>query len=778
MDDLKRQLNAYLGLITRSGIIIVILALFFLFTNSFTDFFDTPKFLALLLVTGILLLLVVVRFIFDNKVTLIRTPLDIPILLLLAVAIVSTALSSAFWVSFLGNQMKPHSSLISLIVYSFFYFVFVNSFKDKKQIKSLLLVSTLAAAALAVITLVSFSGIKLLPAPWIHDINFTLTGSNFTTTAVLAMLVPFLTLAAISSVNPTWQIAGSALLALFGITIILTGSWTVWIVSLAGLILTLFTRRFFDNLAQIKPLKMLSILIPLSLIALVGFLSFIPPIGGAKNPLYSQVKKLPKENLLSFPTSWKISVSAFRDNPFWGSGPATYLFDFTQYKPIEFNNGKNWNLRFDNAFNEYLKVLAELGGIGLIALLSFTALFISSAWPSLHQGGQHFPGVDQELKTPLAISGLLFFLLIALHPSTLVLWVFGLIIIGSFMIINTKEEVKSWVSHDIKQTLIKFASNVSSSTTSEETIKVEALPSVLLTVCLGLVLFAFFFAGKFALADYHHRIALNAISQNQGLLAYNELVAAEKLNPVSDLYRIDLAQTNFALANAIASSKAPTEASPAGFLNDQDKQNIQVLLQQSITEGRNAVTLSPKSAADWEILGLLYRQIAGVAQNALVFSLDSYGKAIFADPLNPNLRLSVGGVYYAVQNYDLAIRFFTDAINLKPDFANGYYNLSVALRDKGDLNTAQTAAEKVLTLVEKDSQDYQVANNLLSELIKLKDNKAASTSTTEPPAAKTSGSLQNKELPKVVDVGNPPEKIATPTAIKKPNSTPEPTPQP
>ena len=313
----------------------------------------------------------------------------------------------------------------------------------------------------------------------------------------------------------------------------------------------------------------------------------------------------------------------------------------------------------------------------------------------------------------------------------------------------------------------QILSSVISNRSQTETIRIEALPSILLTVFAALVLGAFFFGGKFVLADYHHRLALNAVSKNNGLLAYNELVIAEKLNSVNDLYRTDLAQINFALANSIASAKGPTESSPSGSLTDQDKQNIQVLLQQSINEGKTATILNPKSAINWEILALLYRQVAGVAQNALLFSLDAYGKAIFQDPFNPQLRLNVGGTYYAVKAYDLAIRFFTDSINLKPDFANGYYNLSVALRDKGDMPSALQAAEKVVELVDKNSSDYKIATDYLADL------KTKAGVPSEPPAATTSGALQDEKLPKITDLGKP-EKISTPAAIKKPGATPTP----
>lgn len=777
--DLRKLINTYFNLIFKVSLVAVVISTLFLFAGLFSETFDTPKFFILLACTGLLLVLLTLRFTLTGKVVLVRTPLDIPLLLLLAVGIVSAFLSSSPFVSLLGNQLRIHGSLIALVVYVLFYFLLVNNLKGAKGIRWIFMILIPASQLLAVITLLSYAGLKLLPPSWTAGLNFTTTGSSFSTSAILALLIPFMVSQILGNAKPHEKILSSIFLTLSGITIALTGTWATWIAALAGLGLTLIVSHLssLSDLSRLKPLSLVGIVAPIVIIALITVLSFIPPIAGAKNPIYTQAQNFPREIQLGFVDSWKVSVSAFRDVPFWGTGPATYLFDFTNYKPVEFNSSKFWNLRFDSSFNEYLQTLATLGGIGLLALLSFTALYISSASKVIQSEIASLRTPNSELRAPLAIAGLAFFIILALHSSTLSLWVIGILILASFMVINLSEGLqKSWGNaSDLKNMLFRIAANVTSHA-SEETIKVDALPGVLLTVILALVLFSFYFGGKFVLADYHHRVALNAVSQNQGVIAYNELVTAEKLNPYSDLYRTDLAQTNFALANAIAVAKGPTQASPSGSLTDQDKQNIQVLLQQSINEGRTAVTLSPKSATDWEILALLYRQIAGVAQNALVFSLDAYGRAIFQDPLNPQLRVNVGGVYYAIKNFDMAIRFFTDAINIKPDFANGYYNLSVALKDKGDLASAQATAEKLLTLVDQSSPDYKTVSDYLTDL----KNRVASGSaqqTTQPPAAQTSGALQQKELPKVINLPKP-EKIATPEAVKKSNSTPEPTPSP
>ncbi len=739
MQNLQNLVSTYINLIFRAGLIIVVLATYFLFTNLTSESFDMAKFLVLIVFVCIMLILTSAKFAIENKVNFKRTPFDLPLILLLVVGIVSTVFSHAPFVSLLGYNIRVHGSLASFIAYILFYFVLTQNLRTQTQIKTILNLSILFGAVLSLLSLASYFGIKTLP--------ITTTGSSFSTTAILALLIPIVVSEILHYKNFTFMVVNTFFLALFGVTLGLTGSMSTWVAGGAGLLITFFVLNPTGlnlNSFSLKP-QIAGILTALVVTVLAVGLSFVPPAGKMTNPLYQASKNFPREVTLDYLNSWKISVSAFRDSPFWGAGPSTYLFNFTTYKPIEFNNSKYWNIRFDSAFNEYFQVLANFGGLGLLALLSLTALFLTRVFTVFKS--------KESLNVGLGVSGLGFFIILALHASTLPFFVIGLLVLACFWTLNTGEG------------RIPFFSNLVNMS-SEQISKVEALPSIILTVSIALVLFTAFFGGKIYLADYHHKNALKAVAQNNGVVAYNELIASEKLNPWSDLYRTDLAQVNFALANAIALSKGPTATSPQGSLTDQDKQNIQTLLQQSITEGRTAVTLSPRSAINWEILALLYRQIAGVAQNALLFSLDSYGRAIFNDPLNPALRLNVGGVYYAVKSYDQAIRFFTDAINLKPDYANGYYNLSVALRDKGDLPGAIQAGEKVVTLVDKGSSDYKIATDYLADL-KVK----AGGPPTEPPAAGTTGALQEQKLPKVINLPKP-ENIATPEAIKKPSPSP------
>jgi tetratricopeptide (TPR) repeat protein len=368
----------------------------------------------------------------------------------------------------------------------------------------------------------------------------------------------------------------------------------------------------------------------------------------------------------------------------------------------------------------------------------------------------HEANTTHVLLPALAISGLIGVVLLAIHATTLVSFVTTLFIFAALMVSQKS----------IREKEMALSMGIKASTSDNK--QFDLFPIIVFIAFLIAAVPVVVRTYNAVSADYYHRQALVQASKN-GTLTYQYLQKAETLNPYIDLYRVDMAQTNFALANALAAQKGPKTAKDKGTLTDEDRKTIQQLLSQSVNEARASIALAPRSARNWEVLASIYRNISGVAQNALVFSLDSYGRAIQRDPLNPALRVNVGGIYYSIKNYDLAVRFFSDAANLKPDYANAYFNLSIALRDKGDIQNAKAVADQAVKLLEvnKESNDYKIASKLRDELAaKAKD--AAAESKAKTSATQQNSALANPAQPDVnVDTTTPPS--VTPAPSVKPN---------
>ncbi len=759
---MKNQIHEFLDSLISMAIIFLAAIIPLIFSNLTTDFFDIPKLISLVVVLTILLGLWISSWLIRGKVEIVRTPLDVPFLLLFFVILVSTYFSASRYSSIYGVLPDVHGSAVSWIAYIFLYFVAASHLRSEGLVKLLLRTLIITGSIIAVVSVLAFFQI-FLPFDLAKGINFTPAGSTFSAISFLLIVLPFPLLAIVGGNKLLPQALAVVIAVLFSITIVLLGSIPLYFVLLLVFVVSLFAAK-----SHLNNQSLILLLIPLTLSLLISVLLYVSFPG---NHLYEIKNNFPKEIQLPFGTSWKISVSAFRDKPFVGTGPGTYLYNFTSYKPVEFNQLKFWNFTFGFAHNEFLQFLATLGGLGLFSLTTVIGIVLFYSKKYLISDISEHQYTEHGLLPGLAISAVVSTVIIAVHASTLVSAVITLLIYAALM--ASRKQTRDKISEYAIKIKIPGINS-----------RVEIASLISLILFFGALIFIAPRTYSAVLADYYHRKALS-LANKDGTKTYEYLQRAESYNPYIDLYRIDMAQTNFALANSLASQKGPTKENPKGTLTDQDKQTIQTLVTQAINEGRASVVLSPRSSRNWNVLGLIYRNITGVAKNSLTFSLDAYGRSIQMDPYNPTLRVDVGTIYYLTKNYDLAVRFYSDSVNLKPDYINGYYNLSLALRDKGDLQNAKLIAEQTITLLKKDigSNDYKFAPSQLKET-KIKDYNTVTMLLNqiksdleknnqpgkEAPAESTA--LQNPNLPSinVPSLNNPPETTNPPVVNTNPEA--------
>lgn len=755
-------------------LIIIIAALTpLLVFNQMTEFYEMPKLVFLIVGTLIVYVLWTFSWIFHRKISITRTPLDIPLVLLLVGVVVSTFFSDSRITSIYGSFPRVHGSAAAWITYILLYFVTVSNLKKFAQIKAFLYVLYGSAVIVSVISLLSFFGV-FLPYDFAKAANFSLTGSTFSTIAYLLLLLPYPVLSIMKPNKYLPTPFAIPLAALFGITIVLLGSAASYFLLLIVFLLCFLVPKR-RQLSKVLPL----LLIPVALIVLTLIFSYLPIPG--VNKIQTDKTNFPKEIQLPFVVSWKISASALRDAPFVGTGPSTYLYNFTSYKPIEFNRYDFWGFSFDSAYNEFLQTLGTLGLFGLLSLFFLCLVVLIHCWRNIFSHTLQ-EGEDEsahQVVIALSISGLMTILLLAIHATTLVSVVATLIILAILMASQPS----------IRDRATKLSMGIRASAAGSS---FDLLPVIIFIAFLICAVYLLFNVSRVFLADYWHRQALAQASKS-GTLTYQYLQRAESLNPYIDLYRVDMAQTNFALANSIVAQKGPSKSAPQGTLTNKDKATVQTLLSQAINEGKVSITLSPRSSRNWAVLALIYRNIAGVAQNALAFSLDAYGRAIQRDPLNPILRLNVGGIYYSAKNYNLATRFFTDAVNLKPDYPNAYYNLAIALRDNNDLQNALLVAQQAVSLLEKqnakNTADYKTATALVAQIkdkiAAVQAQNAKQPALSSAPAAQTNSALGNTNISNinVNNLNNPPQTSPPPPVkpnpkanIPQPSKTPSVTP--
>lgn len=422
-------------------------------------------------------------------------------------------------------------------------------------------------------------------------------------------------------------------------------------------------------------------------------------------PGQSQSPRLPDLN-----TSWQIGVDILKVSPLWGVGPSNYLTAFNRFRPLAYNSTDLWQVRFTTATNYYMTALTELGFVGLFA---FVVLIIAV---------YKMVSKKFDLKfLPLVMLLILF----AVFPIAPVLITLLFVLLA----------------------IVSESENKNVSLLAESSAK-----SAVILICLPIIIglsFFYFLGFKWVRAEASYTKSLKSLAQNDAKGTYDLMTLAINQNPQVDRYHASLAQVDMVLAQSLAAKKEVT---------DTDKATITQLVQQAINEGKATVTLNPTRSGNWEILGQIYRSIMPFATGADQFAIQTYSQAILLDPTNPDLRISLGGVYYALGRYDDAISAFKLAVLAKSDLANAHYNLSVAYSAKKDYDNAIIEMNNVITLVPKDSQDYILAKNTLDELNKNKP-------------AKTTEGTDNLQAPQPVGTSNVKPPINLPEEATPPAAT-------
>lgn len=416
--------------------------------------------------------------------------------------------------------------------------------------------------------------------------------------------------------------------------------------------------------------------------------------------------------LPTWQTSWSVLIDTLKQSPFLGAGPANYLSAFNIYRPIGYNATNLWQLRFSSANNYYFTLITEVGLAGLAAMI---VLLISIYKKMAH---------DFRNKAWEEISLVIIIVGFAFVPAAPTLIFTLMVLLAAF------------------------------SGSEEKSINIAAgkVPAIIVAAPVFVAMIALaFFGTKAVRAEHLYQKSLVALSANDAKNTYNYMTQAENLNPYVDRYHASMAQIDMALANSLAAKKDVTE---------NDKTTITQLVQQAISEGKATVTLNIGRSGNWEVLGQVYRSILSFAQGADQYAIDTYSQAIALDPINPDLRISLGGVYYALGKYDEAVSAFQLAVVAKNDLANAHYNLAATYAAKKDYDKAITEMNTVLSLVPADSDDYKTATTVLAQLKAQK------------PADTSKSTSENLTTPQKVQESNIQPPITLPSEATPPATTP------
>lgn len=445
--------------------------------------------------------------------------------------------------------------------------------------------------------------------------------------------------------------------------------------------------------------------------------------------------------------SWYAAIEILKTplSLLFGVGVDNYASLFARVKDPAYNLSTAWSISSYNvARSGVLQIVSELGLFGLIAFLLLAMSLIKSAF-------------SEHGNTVMRVLTIYILLVLLLFPASYIVFLLFFLTVGF-----TAAQEKS------KVTLIDLS---------------FALPYVIATVIVSavVVIGSLYLLGRAYAAEYMYKRSLSGLGTN-GMNPYEDLRSAILLNPKMEKYHIDFSRLNLIIANNIARKDKDK-------ITEQDRQTIAQAIQASIAEAKNAVALNPQKSTNWENLALIYQNIINVAQGADQWTIAAYQRAIVTDPQNPSYRLSLGGTLYTLGNYDEALKMFEQAVALKPDWANAYYNLAWAAYQKGDYQRAALSMQNVLQLMgnARNTEDYKKAaadldnfKKKLNDMDKVKQSTPSANTQLKLPQESTASLSPKLKLPESAKTEAPQVTptvgvSATPTARQSPTPTATPT---
>lgn len=682
----------YIPLINKAMYFVVVGLAFLLptFFAPFTvEYFEFNKLALAAVVTLVLLALWAIKMLSEGKVEMTKSPLNVPILLLVVAYGVSTWFSVAKFVSVFGSYGRWNTSLVVMAISALLYFVITANIKSKDQIKDVMKFFVFGTSVSSVVAIISYLGVKILPFAFAQVRNFTLTGSSVTAAAIAAIAIVFaLSLIIDEEKNQKLKTVLSVLVGLNFLAVALIGAVQAWALLLAAVVA-------FAALTPADKLKAAAshLTVLAGVLVVIGVVFSVPAL---KDTLRLNHSDYPQELKLDLGPSWVVTTGALRESPIFGRGPSTFYLSYSNFRPLSQNSQDNWTLRYDKAANEYLDILSTLGVVGLLVfgfLAYKTVIFAKNTDGS---------AVNAALSA-VAIGMLVYF---AFSYSTVLLMIAFFLVLALLTSYSEGNYAHSLTQGMVETAVISFSISGRATNVTTRTVSVVfAIPMLLLVGVGG------YYTFRTYAAEVMMRRSIAAAQNNKAVDLFQSQRQAIILNPYIDAYHSSFAQTNYLLANAIAQSKKPEE------INDEERKNIQSLIAASIQETRiTTEILNPLNPGNWEQRGRLYSLLQGVAQDADNWSVGAYTRAIQFDPTNPVLRVNLGGVFYAKKDYANAERYFRGATQLKPDYANGYYNLAQSLKQQKKYQDAITAMNIVARLVDAGSDDAKKANDELTAL--------------------------------------------------------------
>lgn len=596
------------------------------------------------------------KILISGKANFNLSSVHIPIAVLFLVYTASTIFSLWRYGSFWGWPQVNSESLLSLLGLILLYFL-VNNIFEKKEI-FYLMISLVVSGFLAMLYgLLQLFGKFLIPIGFTKAASFNTIGGVNSLAVFAAVLLPLIIIFLVIGKGKYLRVFSIAAIVLLVVLLLLINFQAAWWLVIVGsaLIIAFGAQRrdVFDNRWLVLPMFFLALAL------LFSFFRFQIP-GTPDRPV---------EVFLTHRASFDIVWNTLKQNPVIGSGPGTFVYNFSKYKSISFNQGSFWNLRFDWASSKMMTMLATLGILGILSFFALLGFFIFCGIKFL------FTKKQEEGQGPY--------------------WTLGLGIFISFLTVSVAYFLyQSNLSLDFAWFLL-MASFVSLLSPVRKEVLLKPSSLVTLGITFAFTLIFIFGLGIFILEGQRYVGAVSYLKgmkdwqKEESIKTMEHFEDAARVSPGVDLYWRELSQIYLQNINEIS---ARTDLSQAEITRQ-----VQILINNAVNSAKTAVEINPKNVINWSVRGYVYQNLIGMVGGTKDWAVESYKKASELEPTNPFFPTQTGIVLLREasllsadgekeeQNKVLneAEEQFNKAIEMKSDYAPAHFQLAMVYQAQG-----------------------------------------------------------------------------------------------
>jgi len=592
-------------------------------------------------------------------------------------------------------SIQPYESLMGLdslsdrafinILYFFALFLLLTNYPGKieerrVEILRFLTIFLVSAAIVGVFGLFQILGKFIFPWDFTKTTSFNTIGTVTNLGIFLVALLPlvFSLLLGVrqqgkeESKTPLigFKIFLVFLAAISLFTILLLNFRILWIIAAVGMMII---TGFWLSKRYILPAHSLSWLaIPVIILALcLIFLLFKP------GSLFDF--RLPLEIGLTHRGGWSIDKEVIQRNPILGTGPGTFIYNYSLYKPENINQTVFWNLRFTNAPSEILSLISEVGILGLIALLALIGAFLFKVIKNFIRSEEELTG-STGIKIGLFSSWLVLAMSWFFYPQSLTL-IFVFWLFFTFLVVMTSDKSDARV--------IDFRGPG----------KIALIASFGFIIAVIVVIGLLYFESSKFIGEVKYKTGIEMIRRGELDNGINKVIRATVANPYEDKFYRNLAQFFLVQIRQNLNNQKLT--------SEEQARRVQMGISNAVNSAVRATTLNSKNVLNWISRGSIYRNLLTLINGAGDWAIKSYQEALGREPSNPFIYTEIARTYVdmadlvtaqAQQNeqakkqiaeyLNKAAEAYSKAIGLKPNYAPAHFEIALVYDRQGKTNEA------------------------------------------------------------------------------------------